>query len=504
MQPVFEGSKQRLRMWITEARSAATPESLRDLLRRNGGLVALGMITVALSTALLILAIMPRYQDPAARLYTSKLGYAGIARKLGKPFPVSAATVQHLPLTTTYQGEGMTRSEPIQVPLIPLGTIQKIHADLGDPVTKGQVLVEIDPRRAQVKINAAQAAITIALGELERTELGSSYILAQERPALERIRHKYAELRAQVNNEIMAMNVELLRRNASNRKNLLLDSLSQLEAMADLELENVSLGMAEAGAEASVRIAKAKIEEAKLALQHRELELEDYTVRSPADGVVERLLVHEGEYNQDPGKPAMLLASGVWFEARMDQTSIGRFSPGTPAAVHLESYPGQPIPGTVTKILPVVTYDLGGPEATRPIRPLGTGAPEWPSTFGVQITLHTEELLIVPGLTGFARIESTHAGPSIPNAALVARSGRTAFVYVADGDQRKTKEVVIGASAGGYTEIQAGLEPGQIVLIDGYQILETGDSVQIETLDGEPLDPPRVLSDAAPSEPKLP
>ena len=190
--------------------------------------------------------------------------------------------------------------------------------------------------------------------------------LAQERPALEEVRQKYAELRAQINEELMAMNAELLRRNVSNRRNFLMDSLSQLDAMADLELENISLGMAEGGAKASVEIAKAKIEEGRLAPKHRELELEDYTIYAPADGVVERLLVHEGEYNQDPGRPAMLLASGVWFEARMDQTSVGRFAVGAPALFHLEAYPGQPIQGAISKILPIVSYDLGGPEATVP------------------------------------------------------------------------------------------------------------------------------------------
>ena len=44
-----------------------------------------------------------------------------------------------------------------------------------------------------------------------------------------------------------------------------MDSLNQLDAMADLELENISLGMAEGGAKASVEIAKAKIEEGRLA-----------------------------------------------------------------------------------------------------------------------------------------------------------------------------------------------------------------------------------------------
>ena len=113
----------------------------------------------------------------------------------------------------------------------------------------------------------------------------------------------------------------------------------------------------------------------------------------------------------------------------------------------------------------------------------------------MQIELNAGDLIVAPGMTGFARIESACAGPSIPNAALVARSGRTAFVYLVAGERRVTREVILGASAGGFTEIRSGLEEGQVVLVDGYQILEAGDDVQIETLDGEPLDDPLVLAE---------
>ena len=121
------------------------------MLVENATLIVLGLTTAIFGAVLVVLVIFPRYRDPSARLFTSKLGYAGIARKLGKPFSVSAATVRYRELTATYQGDGTVRSEPLQVPIIPMGTILKVHADVGDHVTKGQLLVEIDARRAEVK-----------------------------------------------------------------------------------------------------------------------------------------------------------------------------------------------------------------------------------------------------------------------------------------------------------------------------------------------------------------
>ncbi len=464
------------------------------VLRENRLLILFGLLTTLFGVLLTWLAIAPRYTDPITRLYTSKLGYAGVARKLGKPFSVTAVTVKVQPISAVYQGEGTTQSEPVMVPLIPMGTLLSVRGEVGDHVKKGDLLVVIDDRKARVKIAAAKAAIDIAISELERTEIGSSYILEQERPERDKIRLKYATLRAQIHEELIAMEAELNHRGVANRLDLLKQRLEQIEVLARIDETELSLQMAEVGSDASVEIAKAKIREAELALDHRELELEEYRIYSPADGIIERRLVHEGEYNQDPGRPAFLLATGLWFEARMDQTTLGRFAVGDPAEIYLEAYPGQPISGTISKILPLVSYDLGGPESTRPIRPLGTGAPEWPSTFGVQVSWESGPQ-IVPGLTGFARIYKETNGISIPNVALVARSGRTAFVYRVEGDQWKAKDVVLGLSARGYTEILEGLKPGDIILSNGYQVLESGDQVAVEVLDQKELKEPLILRD---------
>ena len=137
-------------------------------------------------------------------------------------------------------------------------------------------------------------------------------------------------------------------------------------------------------------------------VRFRENELEDYTSRSPADGIVERVLVHAGEYNQDPGRPAVVIASGLWFECYLDQTALGRVKVGDDVEVRLAAYQDHLFHGSITHVRPLVNFSLGGPETNRPMRPLGTGSPEWPSTFSVRIELESDGYLIVPGLTGYA------------------------------------------------------------------------------------------------------
>jgi multidrug efflux pump subunit AcrA (membrane-fusion protein) len=116
-------------------------------------------------------------------------------------------------------------------------------------------------------------------------------------------------------------------------------------------------------------------------LQQRNVEFQYYEVRAPADGILESVLVHEGEFNQSTGEFGFIIASGVWFEGHLDQTALGKVNIGDKAQVYLEAIPQSPLEGTVTRLIPIVTYSSSGPETRQPVRVSGTGAPEWPTTF---------------------------------------------------------------------------------------------------------------------------
>ena len=57
------------------------------------------------------------------------------------------------------------------------------------------------------------------------------------------------------------------------------------------------------------------------------------------------------------------------------------------ATVNLEAYAGREFRATVERVIPIVTFNAGGPETKTPVRPLGTGTPEWPATFTVRLHL---------------------------------------------------------------------------------------------------------------------
>src|SRR4029077_7287808 len=135
-------------------------------------------------------------------------------------------------------------------------------------------------------------------------------------------------------------------------------------------------------------IAKNAIAEAKNLLQQQQEAMKNYQVTAPASGTIDRVLIREGEYNQGAGNPGFIIASGLWFEANLDQRAVAEVHEGMEATVNLEAYAGRSFRATVERVVPIVTFRAGGPETNGPVRALGTGSPEWPATFKVR--LHVE------------------------------------------------------------------------------------------------------------------
>lgn len=435
-------------------------------------------VTVLICASVFKMLIWPAYQNQSARIYTSKLGYATVLRKTGKPFPVTTAFASEKNITGSFLGEGLVQSEPIQVSMIAMSRITRILVQEGDRVKKGQRLVELDPRRIKLQIEAAAAALETARAEQERVRVGSVNILLDERPEFDNIQLEAALNSSSSQTKLLKEYKRLWNEGALSEEELILQNIRTKDAEVLLRKLKLRADLAAQGKKNSLRIAASTIREAEMAWKHRVSQLTDYVSYAPADGIVERVLVHEGEYNQDPGRPAMILASGIWFEANLDQTALGEIKKGNQVEIRLSAFQDRVLAGTVERIKPLVNFSLGGPETNRPIRPLGTGAPEWPATFSVRVKIEPTETPIVPGLTGFARITNSRTNVCVPRGSVSATSGNRGIVFVVSKHKFEPRDVAIGWTENGFTEILDGLKVGEEVIVDGYQVLQPGDQIE--------------------------
>ena len=184
------------------------------------------------------------------------------------------------------------------------GEILDLPVELGDQVTQGTLLVQIDPRDVRNAFDQAQADLDVAAARFDVAER-----------QLNRIRQ-----------------------------------LRESDIITEEELEAAILEHANA---------KAALVRAEVNLELAEDRLEDVTLRAPITGtVVERSIevgqVITGTRDLTGGTVLMRMADLQEVQVRMlvDEIDIGRLQPGMPAEITVEAYRDRTFRGSVLKIEP--------------------------------------------------------------------------------------------------------------------------------------------------------
>jgi multidrug resistance efflux pump len=456
--------------------STAKP-GLPAIMRQNKPLTFLVAATACLTLFIGFKVILPAYKAPTNRTYTSEFGYAALKHRLKIPFQVQTAIAEKRTLHRRLLGEGFLSTRSLLVPVIPTDKIVSVNVTEGQYVHKGDVLAELDSSKQEIKVHSAELALATAIAEQQRVEAGSANGLAQERPEQDQIDLAAAKKGMDVLKEELTMYQKLEAAGAVAHIQVLDMEKAVASGEADLNRGQFDLGMASKGQPESKLIAENAVDDCKNLLKQRQLELADYKICAPADGIVERVLINAGEYNQDTGKPAFVVASGLWFEAHFDQTSIGLIKSGAGAEVFLEAVPGIRIAGKVNQVIPVVSYNMG-PELTPPTRPMTGGALEWPATYKLNIDLDPKGMQLVPGLTGFARVNINHDALSVPRSSILSMSAGSGIVHVINGGKHEARAITYGMTDGKWTEVTSGLAQGDKVISGGQLGLEADDRIQ--------------------------
>jgi multidrug efflux pump subunit AcrA (membrane-fusion protein) len=132
-------------------------------------------------------------------------------------------------------------------------------------------------------------------------------------------------------------------------------------------------------------------------------------------------------------------------------------------------------------VIPIVTFSAGGPETKTPVRPLGTGTPEWPATFKVRLRLEDEGLKIAPGMTGFARVIAHHRQVlAVPRDAVSSLSAGKGVVRLVNSSGRSVSTLVsLGDVDDQFVEITNGIAPSDWVLTKNARYLRDDDKMHI-------------------------
>jgi len=185
------------------------------------------------------------------------------------------------------------------------------------------------------------------------------------------------------------------------------------------------------------------------------------TLYAPIEGVVTELSVREGA-TLSIGMPLFRINGmrTVWVDAEVPESAARRVRPGLPAKAHSAAYPDQTFAGKVSALLPQVNA------TTR--------------TLKARLELLNPGARLAPGMFVTVRFEPLQRGEYliVPSEALIRTGTRTVVFVTEDEGRFAPVEVMTGAEANGETEVRAGLEEGQRVVVSGQFLVDSEASLR--------------------------
>jgi len=338
------------------------------------------------------------------------------------------------------------------------GPLQSVKVEIGDKVKSSQSLFRIRPTNYRLAVQSAHAALLTAKSALAE-------LLAWQRP--EEIEILKAELRSD-RAEHERLKSELKRMEALYEKKTISESgrdkakTAAEKAGADVRKVEERLKIAERGpTESQIAVAKARITQAKAALNLARQNLEDTTVHAPYDGVITGRYLRMGDYAR-PGQNVLEIADLSTLEAELELPEVfaAVIETGLTVDIHMEHLRMQRT-GKVSAVNQKID------QQTR--------------TFLVKVSVPNPEGKIKGGTfcTGIFHLPVLQNATVVPREAVVKDEGRSIVWLVKEGKAQRIF-VKVGAEDDRYIEIPDGLEAGQKIIVKGLGALSVGDAVEIQ------------------------
>lgn len=324
------------------------------------------------------------------------------------------------------------------------GQVSRIVADLGDRVTAGQVLVELDREKAQYLADQQAAAFARALAKFGASDVDHLPRI-EDTPDVQRALAELEQARQAAE-----------RAQALGRRSILAKQVVD-DADATLRAKQASYNAALQNA----KDLRAEIDGSTASLKLAQRELRDTSIRAPFDGYVQKRLVALGEYvkMQQP-VISVVRMDPLKLTAEIPEKMASWVSVGQPVAISVDAYPDLAVVGKISRISPAVNT------TTR--------------AFAFEGRVPNEKALLKPGTFARVRIESGKVDQvlTVAHRALQYRYGVNR-VFVVNGDQLAVRELKVGDRVGDRIEVVGGVKAGESIAMTDVEKLVDGQKVSI-------------------------
>lgn len=327
------------------------------------------------------------------------------------------------------------------------GIIERLHVDVDQIVTAGQVLAELDKenltarlREARANLQAAEASHEAAVAQLKKNEVEA------DTPDVAFARRNYT--RAQQLSE-----QRLVSQSALDEAKNAVDLAENRQRAAQGQL---------VVSRARVTEAVAVVAQARAAVERADEELANATIKAPIRATVLTRDVEVGSPVSSilnlGANATLVLTLGdidkVFVRGRVDEADIGQVRLGQEAKITTETFRDRSFHGRVTQISPI------GVERDNV------------TTFEVEVSIENSGKELKANMTANAEIilEQLSGSLLVPEAAVTYDGKRNAFVDIVDAAERsglRRVPVKVGVGNGTRIQVLGGLKAGDKVVLPG-------------------------------------
>ena len=185
------------------------------------------------------------------------------------------------------------------------------------------------------------------------------------------------------------------------------------------------------------------------------------TIAAPQGGVLLELDLRAG-MTILPGQTLARIngLNSVWLDAEVPQAQAAGLAVGQPVSATFTPWPGRVFAGRIRALLPALEQDA--------------------RTLQVRTEWSNPEGRLRPGM--YAQVHLQKAlGPDrvlVPSEAVIATGKRNVVIVAGDGGHFRPAEVTVGHEDGGKTEILAGLQPGEKIVVSGQFLIDSEASLK--------------------------
>ena len=348
------------------------------------------------------------------------------------------------------------------------GYIRAIHAERGQFVESGTVLVEIEPTEAETALDQSTAAIATAEAALQvaRSNLESARAnLLNQQALLVRAQAMLANDRRQAERlgELFGKGL-VSAQDRDNARTAHEASQAAVRAQeAQVEVARVQI----ATSESQVKLADTQVAQQRAAQRMAQMRLDDTRVVAPFSGYIaeKRLEVGASVSAQAAATSNASIAiltlqdiDPVKVQVEIPERDVPRVRPGNAVRVISDAYPGRHFSGRVARVVHALD------PRTR--------------TMGIEVDIPNPGNLLKPGM--YARIELVvEVRPDallLPLEVLTGAEGRPTVMVVRDGKVVSTI-VELGPTDGPRVQVVKGLGPDSQVILQGKELVRDGMTV---------------------------